>query len=267
VQRIHLLPDVLVMAGAGVGGGSLNYANTLYQPPTSFFSDPQWAGITDWADELGPHYEQARRMLGVTTNPSVTPADEVLRQVADEIGAGDTWRATPVGVFFGSPEETTPGERTGDPFFGGAGPDRVTCTECGSCMTGCRVGAKNTLTKNYLHLAEKAGAEVHPLTTVRSLRPSGDQWTVETVRSGRRSGKRTFTADHVVLSAGTYGTQRLLHAMRDSRVLPNLSPRLGEPRRHGIDGPITRRAWRSPPRSTRTRPPTSNPCGTAPAAT
>ncbi|SHM92894.1 GMC oxidoreductase [Cryptosporangium aurantiacum] len=220
LQRIHLLPDVLVMAGAGVGGGSLNYANTLYKPPAKFFEDPQWAGITDWADELEPHYDQARRMLGVTLNPSETPADLVMRQVADEIGAGDTWRSTPVGVFFGP--------TGGDPFFGGAGPDRVACTECGSCMTGCRVGAKNTLTKNYLYLAEKAGAEVHPLTTVRTLRPGSSGWVVETVRSGRRSGRRTFTADHVVLSAGTYGTQRLLHAMRDARVLPNLSPRLGE---------------------------------------
>lgn len=216
LQRIHLLPDVLVMAGAGVGGGSLNYANTLYQPGSSFYADPQWATITDWAEELAPHYEQARRMLGVTLNPSVTPADRVMRKVADEMGVGDTWRPTPVGVFFGPSGP--------DPFFGGAGPDRVACTQCGSCMTGCRVGAKNTLTQNYLYLAEKAGAEVHPLTTVRSIRPG---WTVETVRSGRRSGKRTFTADHVVLAAGTYGTQRLLHAMRDSRVLPDLSPRLG----------------------------------------
>ncbi|EXG79658.1 FAD-dependent oxidoreductase [Cryptosporangium arvum] len=216
-QRIHLLPDVLVMAGAGVGGGSLNYANTLYQPPRAFFDDPQWAGITDWADELEPHYEQARRMLGVTTNPSVTPADVAMRKVADEIGAGDTWRSTPVGVFFGPSGK--------DPFFGGAGPDRVACTECGSCMTGCRVGAKNTLTQNYLYLAEKAGAEVHPLTTVRSIRTDRPGWTVETVRSGRRSGRRTFTADHVVLAAGTYGTQRLLHAMR--KTMPDLSPRLG----------------------------------------
>ncbi|TQS45737.1 GMC oxidoreductase [Cryptosporangium phraense] len=216
LQRIHLLPDVLVMAGAGVGGGSLNYANTLYQPPASFFEDPQWAGITDWASELEPHYDQARRMLGVTLNPTVTPADVVMRRVADEIGAGDTWRPTPVGVYFGP--------TGGDPFFGGAGPDRVACTECGSCMTGCRVGAKNTLTQNYLYLAEQAGAEVHPLTTVRSIRPG---WTVETVRSGRRSQRRTFTADHVVLAAGTYGTQRLLHAMKDRGALPKLSGRLG----------------------------------------
>jgi cholesterol oxidase len=222
LQRIHLLPDVLVMAGAGVGGGSLNYANTLYQPAPAFFDDPQWAGITDWADELDTHYAQARRMLGVATNPTVTPADEVLRRVADEIGAGDTWRSTPVGVFFGTGRDPVP-----DPYFGGAGPERVACSECGSCMTGCRPGGKNTLVKNYLYLAEQAGAEVHPLTTVRTLRQGATGWQVDTVRSGTRRHHRTFTADHVVLAAGTYGTQRLLHAMRDRGVLPALSAQLG----------------------------------------
>ncbi|NEK87394.1 GMC family oxidoreductase [Blastococcus saxobsidens] len=226
VQRIHLLPDVLVMAGAGVGGGSLNYANTLYKPPSAFFRDPQWAGITDWEAELAPYYEQASRMLGVTTNPTTTPADEIFREVAEEMGVGDSFVSTPVGVFYGEPGRTVP-----DPFFGGVGPDRTGCTECGSCMTGCAVGGKNTLVKNYLYLAEKAGAVVHPLTTVTSVRPRpGGGWVVEAVRSGAWSGKRTlrrWTCDQVVLAAGTYGTQRLLHAMRDSGALPELSPRLG----------------------------------------
>ncbi|MBV6755303.1 MULTISPECIES: FAD-dependent oxidoreductase [Rhodococcus] len=224
VQRIHLLPDVLVMAGAGVGGGSLNYANTLYQPPRRFFEDRQWAHITDWQSELAPYYEQAKRMLGVTTNPSFTPADAVMREVAEEMGAGATFTSTPVGVFFGEP-----GSRVADPFFGGEGPDRTGCTECGSCMTGCRVGAKNTLVKNYLHLAEKAGARVHPLTTVKELRPrSGGGYELRTRRTdGIRTRERTFTADQVVVAAGTYGTARLLLAMKESGALPRLSPRLG----------------------------------------
>ncbi|RBY85034.1 GMC family oxidoreductase [Blastococcus sp. TF02A-30] len=226
VQRIHLLPDVLVMAGAGVGGGSLNYANTLYKPPSAFFRDPQWAGITDWESELAPYYEQASRMLGVTTNPTTTAADEIFREVAEEMGVGETFVATPVGVFYGEPGKTVP-----DPFFGGVGPERTGCTECGSCMTGCAVGGKNTLVKNYLYLAERAGAVVHPLTTVTSVRPRpGGGWVVEAVRSGAWFATRTvrrWTCDQVVLAAGTYGTQRLLHAMKDGGTLPALSPRLG----------------------------------------
>ncbi|TFV52637.1 GMC family oxidoreductase [Blastococcus sp. TF02A_35] len=226
VQRIHLLPDVLVMAGAGVGGGSLNYANTLYKPPSAYFRDPQWAGITDWETELAPYYDQASRMLGVTTNPSMTPADEVLREVAEEMGVADSFVSTPVGVFYGEPGVTVP-----DPYFGGVGPERTGCTECGSCMTGCRVGGKNTLMKNYLFLAERAGAVVHPLTTVTGVRPRpGGGWEVEAVRSGawrRRRTVRRWTCDQVVLAAGTYGTQRLLHAMRDGGTLPALSPKLG----------------------------------------
>jgi cholesterol oxidase len=227
IQRIHTLRDVMVLAGAGVGGGSLVWANTCYRPLEPFYTDRQWAHITDWREELAPHYDQAERMLGVTTYPGWTPHDEVMREVATELGVGDTFHPTPVAVFFGAP-----GQTVDDPFFGGAGPARTGCTECGSCMTGCRVGAKNTLVKNYLHLAERAGAQIHPLTTAAALRPlPGGRWEVPTRRTDRRLfGRRgeTFTADHVVLAAGTWGTQRLLHRMRDTGVLPALSPRLGE---------------------------------------
>ncbi|ROZ88946.1 GMC oxidoreductase [Gordonia sp. OPL2] len=225
VQRMHPLRDVLVMAGAGVGGGSLNYANTLYRPPSAFFDDPHWGAITDWSAELDPYYDQASRMLGVTTFPHTTPADDVMRGVAEEMGVGDTFVPTPVGVFFG-----TPGETVADPFFGGAGPDRTGCTECGACMTGCRVGAKNTLVKNYLHLAEQAGAQIFPMTTAHAVRPrSSGGYEVDTRRTGvnlRRRGRR-FTADHVVFAAGTYGTNKLLLSMQQSGDLPNLSSRLG----------------------------------------
>jgi cholesterol oxidase len=223
IQRIHLLKDVLVLAGAGVGGGSLVYANTLYRPPPAFYADRQWAHLTDWAAELGPHYDQASRMLGVVTNPSTTPADEVMRKVAADMGIAESYRRTPVGVFFGKP-----GEPAADPFFGGAGPARTGCTECGSCMTGCRVGAKNTLVKNYLHLAERAGAQVVPLTTVTGLRPRPDGSFAVDVRRTGKSWRHTMTAGQVVLAAGTWGTQNLLHAMKDSGALPALSPRLGE---------------------------------------
>lgn len=93
---MHLLRDCLILAGAGVGGGSLNYANTLYQPPEPFFQDKQWAHITDWRSELTPYYEQAQKMLGVVQNPHMTPADEIMKSVADDMGVGDTFIQTPV---------------------------------------------------------------------------------------------------------------------------------------------------------------------------
>ncbi|OBI42659.1 GMC family oxidoreductase [Mycobacterium colombiense] len=230
IQRIHPLKNVLILAGAGVGGGSLNYANTLYVPPEPFFNDPQWKHITDWRDELMPHYEQAKRMLGVVENPTFTDADRIVKQVADEMGCGDTFVPTPVGVFFGPDGTKAPGKTVPDPYFGGAGPERTGCLECGCCMTGCRYGAKNTLLKNYLALAESAGAQVIPMTTVKRFeqRPDG-LWEVRTVRTGSwlRRDRRTYTAKHVVLAAGTWGTQHLLFNMRDQGLLPRLSNRLG----------------------------------------
>jgi cholesterol oxidase len=229
IQRIHVLKDCVILAGAGVGGGSLNYANTLYEPLQPFYDDPQWASITDWREELAPHYAQAKKMLGVVTNPTTTPSDVEMRKLADQFGKGDTFHATPVGVFFGRDGIEEPGRTVPDPFFGGAGPERTGCIQCGECMTGCRHGAKNTLVTNYLYLAEKNGAQIHPLTTVTDVRPGRDGgYEVDTVRTGRWFARtdRTFTADQVIFSAGTYNTQKLLHALRESS-LPNISERVG----------------------------------------
>ncbi|MFJ5914472.1 GMC oxidoreductase [Streptomyces ardesiacus] len=240
IQRIHLLGNVMVLAGAGVGGGSLNYANTLYVPPKPFFDDPQWRDITDWHEELTPYYDQARRMLGVRLNPTTTPSDVHLKAAAEKMGCGDTFHMAPVGVFFGDGEDADgrakarPGERVPDPYFGGAGPDRRACNECGECMTGCRHGAKNTLNENYLYLAEKAGAVVHPMTTVVSVtEDSRGGFAVATLPTDRRNRRkkdagRTFTARRVVIAAGTYGTQTLLHRMKAGGQLPHMSDRLGE---------------------------------------
>ncbi|MYR62934.1 FAD-binding protein [Streptomyces sp. SID625] len=237
IQRIHLLGNVMVLAGAGVGGGSLNYANTLYVPPKPFFEDPQWRDITDWQEELAPYYDQARRMLGVRLNPTMTPSDVHLKAAAQRMGVGDTFHMAPVGVFFGDGEDADgtakarPGQQVADPYFGGAGPDRRACVECGECMTGCRHGAKNTLNENYLHLAEKAGAVVHPMTTVVSVTDdSRGGYAVATLPTDdrKKGAGRVLTARRVVLAAGTYGTQTLLHRMKAGRQLPCLSERLGE---------------------------------------
>lgn len=226
ILRVAVLKNTFLVAGAGVGGGSLVYANTLYRPLDPFYRDPQWAHITDWKAELDPYLDQAERMLGVAEVRDRHAADEILREVADEMGSGDTFHPTRVGVLLGEPGQP-PGTRVSDPFFGGVGPDRNTCLQCGECCIGCRHNAKNTMVKNYLYLAEHAGAVVHPMTTVRRVRPlNGGGYAVDTIRTG---GFRleTFTAEQVVFSAAALGTQKLLHKMRDKKLLPNISARLG----------------------------------------
>ncbi|MGH3347127.1 MAG: GMC family oxidoreductase N-terminal domain-containing protein [Nocardioides sp.] len=231
IQRIDAVRDTLIVAGAGVGGGSLVYANTLYEPLDPFYRDPSWAHITDWKSELAPYYDQAKRMLGVTEYPYRTPADDVMEKVAGEMGVADTFHPTPVGVFFGGPGQDR-GEEVADPYFGGAGPSRRTCLNCGECMSGCRHNAKNTLVKNYLYLAETLGARVMPLSTVTRIRPrdgGGYDVTIRFTKARRATARttRTLTADHVVLAAASLGTQKLLHRMKDEGHLPHLSDRLG----------------------------------------
>ena len=225
IQRIHALPDVLILCGAGVGGGSLVYANTLYQPGDKYFDDPQWKSITDWKSELTPFYELARRMLGVEINPYFSPSDQAMKDVADQMGVGHTFTLAPLGIHFGKGE----GVESPDPYFGGVGPARTGCTNCGSCMTGCRHNAKNTLPKNYLGLAEKAGAEVFPVTTATKLEQRGDgSWKITTKKTDDVFGSRgkTFIARDVVMAAGTYNTQKLMHTFK-ATTLPKISDFLG----------------------------------------
>jgi len=226
IQRIRLLDDVLVLGGSGVGGGSLIYANTLLFPPDVFFDDPQWKGLVpDWKAELAPHYETARRMLGVVTNPKFWPTDHMLRDYAREIGREEHFRAAEVGVFFGEPGVTVP-----DPYFGGKGPDRTGCTMSGHCMVGCRDGGKNSLDRNYLYLAERLGAEIVPEHKVIDVRPDGEGGYFVTARRTtglpvRRGSVRR--ARGVVFAAGVLGTLELLMRCKDLGSLPALSDRLG----------------------------------------
>ena len=231
IQRIDAVRDSLILAGAGVGGGSLVYANTLYEPLEPFYKDPQWRGITDWKSELAPYYDQAKRMLGVVENPLRTPSDDVMEKVANDLGVGDTFHPTPVGVFFGGPDQAK-GEHVADPYFGGAGPDRNTCIACGDCMTGCKYNAKNTLMKNYLYLAEQQGAKVMPLSTVTRVRPrdgGGYDVTIKFTKAKRTTAAstKTLSAEQVVFAAAAIGTQKLLHRMKAEGHLPGLSDRLG----------------------------------------
>lgn len=230
IFRMNLFRDIFIVSGAGVGGGSLVYANTLYRAMPEFYADPQWSGLADWEAELKPHYDTTERMLGVTRYDREGPGERILRDYADAIGVGDTYRFAPVGVYLGMP-----GKTVRDPYFGGDGPDRTGCVRCGSCGLGCRYGAKNTLVKNYLWFAEKLGVDVMSQRTVTDIRPLGagdgsDGYEVRTVRAGGifRRAPRTYTARGVVLSAGALGTNRLLQRCKLAGSLPNVSDRLGE---------------------------------------
>lgn len=223
--KMTLLPHVFILSGAGVGGGSLVYANTLLVPPDRAFDDPKWAGLADWKRVLPPFYDLAKRMLGAAVNPRFFAADEVVRRHARRVGTESTFEPTTVGVYFGELGRTAP-----DPFFGGAGPERTGCNFCGGCMVGCRHGAKNTLDKNYLWLAEKLGCVIVPERRVTRVepRPEGG-WNVHTERSTAWffKDRRVYTADNVVVSAGVLGSVELLLKCKEEGALPKLSDQLG----------------------------------------
>jgi cholesterol oxidase len=223
ILQLTVLSDVFILHGCGVGGGSLVYANTLLVPPDPAFDDPQWVGL-DWKRTLRPHYDTALRMLGAIPSEVVMETDLMLKKVADEMGRGHTFHRATVGVYFGEA-----GVKVPDPFFGGEGPERTGCTLCGGCMVGCRYGAKNTLDKNYLYLAEERGARILPesrVTDVRALDGGGYELTIEK-STGMRHPRRTLRARSVVMAAGSLGTAELLMRSRDSGSLPRLSKALG----------------------------------------
>ncbi len=234
ILSITTFKDVVIFHGAGVGGGSLVYANTHLQPPRAFFTDSRWSGLDeDWRRELGPFYNEAMRMLGSVESPRIFESDEALREVLDDLGTGDTFKKHTVGINFADGKDCKPGELVPDPYFGGDGPDRHTCTYCGSCMVGCTVGAKNSLDKNYLYFAEKHGATVFPETRVVDVLPMGDGsgadgYTVKTKSTTGFFKKRTtFTARNVIFSAGVIGTLKLLNRCRDRGSLPRIPNSLG----------------------------------------
>jgi cholesterol oxidase len=248
ILQISPFRDVVVLHGSGVGGGSLGYANVLVQPDDAALDSPPWRRFADWKTLLRPHYDTARRMLGVTRNPRLGPADEVLRDIATQLGTADSFQATNVGAFFGAEGVEVP-----DPYFGGAGPARSGCIHCGACMVGCRHNAKNTLVKNYLWLAEHRGVEVRAEREVRDIVPlaggaDGARYELD-VRSSTALIPRPHErvrARNVIVSAGALGTLRLLLRCRDdTKSLTALSPRLGDEVRtnnEGLLGVISRSA-------------------------
>jgi cholesterol oxidase len=222
--QLTVLRDVFILHGCGVGGGSLVYANTLLVPPDNAFDDPQWIGL-DWKDALRPHYDTALRMLGAIPSEVIVETDRMLKKVADEMGRGHTFHRATVGVYFGEA-----GVKTQDPYFGGEGPERTGCTLCGGCMVGCRYGAKNTLDKNYLHLAEARGTQIFPesrVVDVRALEGGGYELTIER-STGLRHPRRKMRARQVVISAGSLGTVELLMRCKERGSLPGLSSALGD---------------------------------------
>ena len=253
--QISLFQDVWVLHNSGVGGGSLGYANVLMQPDDRLFSNPAWKHLADWKTILQPHYETARRMLGVETNTQLWIADALLKEIAAELGVDDSFQPTPVGVFLGD-NGTEPGGLVRDPYFGGEGPARNTCTQCGGCMVGCRYNAKNTLMKNYLYFAEKWGAEirseaeVHDVRPLRSAQPGEARYEIayHSSTSWLFKPEMRVRARNVVFAAGSLGTLKLLLNCRDvHRSLPDISPHLGEMVRTNSESLLgaTSRNWKT----------------------
>lgn len=223
----HPFKHVGIVGGVGVGGGSLVYAAVLLRPKDSFFVDAAWANLgVDWKVELDGAYERAAAMLGVVANPDHGKMDDWLQATAKAMGAEKTFGPVPQGIYFGEP-----GRKKPDPFFGGLGPERTGCTRCGRCLTGCADGAKNSLDKNYLHLAEARGARILPERKAVSIRPRPDGgYEVQTVSPFWPHRKHApIRATYVVVAAGVVGTLELLFRSRDEhRTLPLLSQRLGD---------------------------------------
>jgi cholesterol oxidase len=200
--RQALLRHLTVVAGVGVGGGSVVYAAVLLKPRG--FGARGWADSgVDWAGELEAHYSTAARMLGRRRNPQFGVQDAWLRQAAESMGVAETYGATMQGIDF---------ER---------------CTACGQCITGCPYGAKQSTDRTYLAQAEALGAQIRPLSKAHILVPVRDGWRVvlRDPISGRAS---RVHAREVVLAAGVLGTVELLAACRDRwGTLPGISAMLG----------------------------------------
>lgn len=224
--QMKFFRHVTVLAGAGVGGGSLVYANTLPVPTSSFFRNSAWAHLGEWEQELAPHYQTAKRMLGATKVPFLTAPDRLLKKIAEQRGQPEAFASTEVAVYFGER-----GKTEADPYFEGQGPARTGCILCGACMTGCRHGAKNSLDKNYLYFARQLGLRLQAESEVVDVRPRPEGgYEIHTLEGkgllGRFRRRGRHLAKQVIFSGGVLGTVDLLLRLRHGS-LPELSPALG----------------------------------------
>lgn len=259
IMRNVLFRHVFSSTQTGVGGGSLVYGGVLFRAQDGFYDDPQWSGIAKWDAVLAPHYATGERMLGVQATPWESATMRLTKELAGHFGAEETFAPAPVGVFFGEPGKTVE-----DPYFGGEGPPRTGCTRCGSCMVGCKVGAANRLTKNYLWFAEKHGAQVLAERQVIDVSPIGasdgsDGYRVVIEHTGSRGNRdrRAFTAGGVVFAGGAVGTNELLANCKHQGSLPRISDRLGRMVRTNSEAvlsvllPEDRETWRDVTASSR----------------
>lgn len=222
-----------VAQGAGVGGGSLIYANVVVDAKPEIFKEGWPAEIT--FDELRPYYDRVAGMLGAQRLPDgqLTERFRLMQEAARKAGHEDRFRALPLAVTF------DPEWHYGlpDPFSGRHsrtwtnphGKLQGTCVHCGNCDIGCQVRAKNTLDLNYIARAEQHGADVRPLHMVTSIARDGDGYRVHYDRLV--DGKRlpgNERAKIVVLAAGSLGSTEILLRCRDEHgTLPDISALLG----------------------------------------
>lgn len=232
--NMRFFRHVTILHGCAVGGGSITYACTMLRPPNKVWDSGSWARLEDWKQVMPAHYDEASRMLGVTTNKILGPADKLLRKVAESAGVGGTFYRTNVAIFQ-APEGVQGGVTMPDPYFGGEGPERATCDGCGGCMMGCRKNAKNTLDKNYLYLAEKRGLKIFAETRVVDVVPldgakdgsCGYRVTAEKSTAFVMKQPQSFTCRGVVIAASALGSMELLFKLKDKKSLPSLSNMIG----------------------------------------
>ena len=230
---LRFFDQMWVAQGAGVGGGSLIYANISIDAPSDVFDDGWPTQIN--ANVLDPYYGRVGGMLGIRQLPDgqLTERTRLMKEAAEAIGEGHRFRKVDLAVTFddnwhyGLPDAHSPSHSKS--WTNPHGRKQGTCIHCGNCDIGCEVQAKNTLDLNYLAAARNAGAIIQPLSLVRYLSDLGDRWRVHYDRLEGGCREAAYVdARQVILAAGSLGSTELLLRCRDQyRSLPRLPASLG----------------------------------------